>query len=100
MTLKSIIDNLTPEESSECLIIIFIAEVEKDFVASVANEIKTSFGEHVESGLIEVISPPQEFYPDLTDLRYKKEEPRRTLLNAIKARYLEHVQFIQKRDQN
>ena len=69
MTLKSILDNLSPEESRDCLIIIFVAETEKDFVAGVANEIKGSFGEHVQSGLIEVISPPQEFYPDLTGLR-------------------------------
>jgi alpha-1,3-mannosylglycoprotein beta-1,4-N-acetylglucosaminyltransferase A/B len=32
-------------------------------------QIQKKFGEHVESGLLDVISPPVEFYPDLSKLR-------------------------------
>ena len=33
------------------------------------------FSEHVQNGLLEVISPPEEFYPDLDNLRQTLGDP-------------------------
>jgi len=69
VTLKSLIDNMDKEEAADALIIVFVAETDRDFVTSVSDDIVKTFPEHVESGLIEVISPPPHFYPDWTTLR-------------------------------
>ena len=69
VTLKSLIDNMDEEEAADALIIVFVAEADRDFVTSVSEDIMKTFPEHVESGLIEVISPPPHFYPDWTTLR-------------------------------
>ncbi|CAG2202507.1 MGAT4A_B [Mytilus edulis] len=39
-----------------------------DYVESVGREVQTSFPKQVESGLIEVISPSEDFYPNLNDI--------------------------------
>ena len=68
-TLKSIFNNLQPEDERDTLVIVFIAETEMKFVASVAKSIKDSFSEQLESGILEVISPPVEYYPNWSGLR-------------------------------
>ncbi|CAB3361416.1 Hypothetical predicted protein [Cloeon dipterum] len=67
-TLQSLIQNLNQEEQNKTLIVVFVAETNLDYVLSVENEIETQFSSHVESGLIEIISPPASYYPDLTKL--------------------------------
>ena len=69
VTLKSLIDNMEREEEADALIIVFVAETDREFVASVSDDIVRTFPEHVESGLIEVVSPPPHFYPDWSGLR-------------------------------
>ncbi|XP_071128021.1 alpha-1,3-mannosyl-glycoprotein 4-beta-N-acetylglucosaminyltransferase B-like isoform X1 [Mytilus edulis] len=68
-TLKSLVNGLTAQEKRDCLIIVFIAEpYNNDYVESVGREVQTSFPKQVESGLIEVISPSEDFYPNLNDI--------------------------------
>eukprot|EP00095_Tigriopus_kingsejongensis_P003848 snap_masked-scaffold20_size707684-processed-gene-3.2 protein:Tk03848 transcript:snap_masked-scaffold20_size707684-processed-gene-3.2-mRNA-1 annotation:"alpha- -mannosyl-glycoprotein 4-beta-n-acetylglucosaminyltransferase b" len=69
VTLTSVIDNLAPEELNDCLIIVFVAETDLEFVGKVVQELRSDFAEHMASGLIEVISPPADFYPDLSGLQ-------------------------------
>ena len=60
---------MTTEEMEDSLIIIFIAETDPDSVFQISSDIQKQFHQHLDSGLMEVISPPAEFYPDLTGLR-------------------------------
>merc|ERR1719308_676154 len=53
----------------DSLIIIFIAETDPDYVYQISSDIQKQFQKHLESGLMEVISPPLEFYPDMTALK-------------------------------
>ena len=72
----------------DSLIIIFIAETDPDYVYQISSDIQKQFQKHLgkqftlsgltfdfsifqisESGLMEVISPPLEFYPDMTSLK-------------------------------
>lgn len=70
VTLKSLVDNLGAEEEADTVIIVCVAEPYDDaYVASVAADIKKAFPAQVESGLIEVMSPPPGFYPDMNKLR-------------------------------
>uniref|UniRef100_A0AAQ5WZ83 Alpha-1,3-mannosyl-glycoprotein 4-beta-N-acetylglucosaminyltransferase A n=1 Tax=Amphiprion ocellaris TaxID=80972 RepID=A0AAQ5WZ83_AMPOC len=52
-TLRSLIDKLSPEEKLDCVIIVFVGEDNT----------------RLSSGLLEVISPPATYYPDLTNLK-------------------------------
>ena len=76
---------MTLEEMEDTLIIIFIAETDPDSVYQISSDVQKQFHQarnrqkicskyfydpqHLESGLMEVISPPSEFYPDLAGLR-------------------------------
>ncbi|XP_056346500.1 alpha-1,3-mannosyl-glycoprotein 4-beta-N-acetylglucosaminyltransferase-like protein MGAT4D isoform X2 [Oenanthe melanoleuca] len=68
-TLHSLLYQLSEEQKKDCIIIIFIAEVEAEYVKSVAESVKTSFPREVQSGVLEVISPPASYYPDLSNLK-------------------------------
>uniref|UniRef100_W5MWT2 Zgc:154054 n=1 Tax=Lepisosteus oculatus TaxID=7918 RepID=W5MWT2_LEPOC len=68
-TLSSLLSELSVEEKSDCVIIVFIAEVDEQYVNSVAESIKKNFPNDVESGLLEVVSPSPYFYPNFTNLK-------------------------------
>ncbi|XP_041317720.1 alpha-1,3-mannosyl-glycoprotein 4-beta-N-acetylglucosaminyltransferase-like protein MGAT4D [Pyrgilauda ruficollis] len=68
-TLRSLLYQLSEEQKKDCIIIIFIAEVDAEYVKSVAESVKTSFPREVQSGVLEVISPPASYYPDLSNLK-------------------------------
>ena len=68
-TLESIFNNMNAKEISDTLVIILISETNLDFVHQVLAEIQTKHSHHLESGALEVISPPSEFYPNMTALR-------------------------------
>ena len=65
-TLKSIFNNLQPEDDKDTLVVIFVAETDPDFVLTLYKSIKADFQAQLESGILEVISPPAEFYPNWT----------------------------------
>uniref|UniRef100_A0A3P9JE21 Alpha-1,3-mannosyl-glycoprotein 4-beta-N-acetylglucosaminyltransferase A n=1 Tax=Oryzias latipes TaxID=8090 RepID=A0A3P9JE21_ORYLA len=68
-TLRSLIDKLTPEEKLDCVIIVFVGETDLDYVHSVVAGLEKEFSTELNSGLLEVISPPASYYPDLTNLK-------------------------------
>ncbi|KAM3613429.1 uncharacterized protein V6R79_025996 [Siganus canaliculatus] len=68
-TLSSLLFSLTPAQQQDLLIIVFVAEADADYVNSTAETIKKNFPNEVRSGLVEVVSPSQYFYPDFTTLR-------------------------------
>uniref|UniRef100_A0A7N6BAI7 Alpha-1,3-mannosyl-glycoprotein 4-beta-N-acetylglucosaminyltransferase A n=1 Tax=Anabas testudineus TaxID=64144 RepID=A0A7N6BAI7_ANATE len=68
-TLHSLIDKLSPEEKLDCVIIVFVGETDLDYVHSVVGDLEKEFSTELSSGLLEVISPPAAYYPDLTNLK-------------------------------
>lgn len=68
-TLRSIFNNIQPEEEKDTLVVIFIAETDLAFVTETAKSIKASFAPQLESGILEIMSPPAEFYPDMGGIR-------------------------------
>ncbi|XP_045406149.1 alpha-1,3-mannosyl-glycoprotein 4-beta-N-acetylglucosaminyltransferase A isoform X2 [Lemur catta] len=68
-TLHSLIDNLYPEEKMDCVIVVFIGETDTDYVHGVVANLEKEFSKEISSGLVEVISPPESYYPDLTNLK-------------------------------
>uniref|UniRef100_W5M098 Alpha-1,3-mannosyl-glycoprotein 4-beta-N-acetylglucosaminyltransferase A n=1 Tax=Lepisosteus oculatus TaxID=7918 RepID=W5M098_LEPOC len=71
-TLHSLIDKLSDEEKLDCVIIIFVGETDLDYVHSVVESLEKEeivFSTELNSGLLEVISPPASFYPDLSSLK-------------------------------
>uniref|UniRef100_A0A2K6N0K9 Alpha-1,3-mannosyl-glycoprotein 4-beta-N-acetylglucosaminyltransferase A n=1 Tax=Rhinopithecus bieti TaxID=61621 RepID=A0A2K6N0K9_RHIBE len=68
-TLHSLIDNLYPEEKLDCVIVVFIGETDIDYVHGVVANLEKEFSKEISSGLVEVISPPESYYPDLTNLK-------------------------------
>ncbi|XP_054248314.1 alpha-1,3-mannosyl-glycoprotein 4-beta-N-acetylglucosaminyltransferase-like protein MGAT4D [Indicator indicator] len=68
-TLHSLLYDLSEEQQNDCLIIILVAEVNAEYVNSVAESVKSSFPKEVQSGILEVISPPASYYPDLSNLK-------------------------------
>ncbi|XP_041055116.1 alpha-1,3-mannosyl-glycoprotein 4-beta-N-acetylglucosaminyltransferase A isoform X3 [Carcharodon carcharias] len=68
-TLHSLLDKLSSEEKLDCVIVVFIGETDLDHVHSVLDSLEKEFSTEISSGLIEVISPPIAYYPDLTNLK-------------------------------
>ena len=68
-TLKSIFDNIQSENELDSLIVVFIAETNISFVKEIAYSIKAGFAPQLESGILEVISPAEEYYPDWSNLK-------------------------------
>ncbi|XP_060521150.1 alpha-1,3-mannosyl-glycoprotein 4-beta-N-acetylglucosaminyltransferase B isoform X2 [Cylas formicarius] len=74
-TLNSLINGITPEEASDSLIVVFIAETDLEYIIQVAKELELRFPASVESGLLEVIAPSASYYPDLDKLRITLGDP-------------------------
>ena len=74
-TLRSIFNNLQPEDEKDTLVVIFVAETDPEFVLAVYKSIKAAFEPQLESGILDVISPPAEFYPNWTSLRQTLGDP-------------------------
>uniref|UniRef100_A0A4W5J7W0 Alpha-1,3-mannosyl-glycoprotein 4-beta-N-acetylglucosaminyltransferase A n=1 Tax=Hucho hucho TaxID=62062 RepID=A0A4W5J7W0_9TELE len=68
-TLHSLIDKLSPEEKLDCVIIVFVGEMDTVYVQSVVTGLEKEFSTEFSSGLLELISPPASYYPDLKDLK-------------------------------
>ncbi|NXK56049.1 MGT4B acetylglucosaminyltransferase, partial [Chauna torquata] len=63
-TLHSLLYELSEEQKNDCVIIIFVAEVSLNGVSFLH-----SFPREIQSGFLEIISPPASYYPDLSNLR-------------------------------
>jgi alpha-1,3-mannosylglycoprotein beta-1,4-N-acetylglucosaminyltransferase A/B len=68
-TITSLMQAMTKDEVQDVVVIVFIAEFDTAYVESVANDIKSRFPSEVNSGVLEIISPPRSFYPDLENIR-------------------------------
>ncbi|XP_032384269.1 alpha-1,3-mannosyl-glycoprotein 4-beta-N-acetylglucosaminyltransferase B isoform X1 [Etheostoma spectabile] len=68
-TLRSLLYGLTTLQQQDLLIIVFVAETDSDYVGSIAESIRKNFSKEVQSGMLEVISPSQYYYPDFSGLR-------------------------------
>uniref|UniRef100_A0A8C1QNH1 Alpha-1,3-mannosyl-glycoprotein 4-beta-N-acetylglucosaminyltransferase A n=1 Tax=Cyprinus carpio TaxID=7962 RepID=A0A8C1QNH1_CYPCA len=62
-TLHSLIDKLSAEEKLDCVIIVFVGEVSIYLIGL------RKFYTELNSGLLEVISPPASYYPDFSNLK-------------------------------
>ena len=90
---------MTAEEREDTLIIVFVAETDLQNVANISSLVEEKFPEvgsilislppsqllqllfllqHIQSGLLEVISPPPQFYPDFTELEQTLGKPPKT----------------------
>ncbi|KAL3879091.1 hypothetical protein ACJMK2_031405 [Sinanodonta woodiana] len=69
-TVQSLIDGMTEEEQMQCLIVVFVAEPwDKKYIQEVGDTIQSRFPDSVNKGLVEVVGPPAEFYPDMNNLK-------------------------------
>ena len=83
-TLTSLLESMSVEEMEDTLVVVFVAETDFHHVTSISILLEEKFSEvhfelpqmistlvsmqHLQSGLLEIISPPPQFYPDLTRL--------------------------------
>lgn len=67
-TLQNLLENMSEDEKRVVTIVVFIAESDFDTVRLITQEILSTFPEHCDSGLFEVISPPSNYYPDFKNL--------------------------------
>ncbi|XP_043925394.1 alpha-1,3-mannosyl-glycoprotein 4-beta-N-acetylglucosaminyltransferase B isoform X2 [Protopterus annectens] len=75
-TLNSLISELNPAEKEDCVIVVLIAETDAEYTNKVADSIQNMFPKEIQSGLLEVISPSPNFYPDFSRLRESFGDPR------------------------
>ncbi|XP_044731713.1 alpha-1,3-mannosyl-glycoprotein 4-beta-N-acetylglucosaminyltransferase A [Chrysoperla carnea] len=68
-TLQNLISGMDTTEAEDSLIVVFVGETDIEIVLQVAKEIEIRFPQHLDSGLIEIISPRASYYPDMTKLR-------------------------------
>uniref|UniRef100_UPI00358FF980 alpha-1,3-mannosyl-glycoprotein 4-beta-N-acetylglucosaminyltransferase B-like isoform X2 n=1 Tax=Myxine glutinosa TaxID=7769 RepID=UPI00358FF980 len=68
-TLNSLIHELSHEEREDCIIMVSIGETNVSFVNTMVENLQNRFGLEMDSGLLEIISPPEMYYPDFTKLR-------------------------------
>lgn len=74
-TLQNLIQNMDDEEQNETMIVVFIGETDTDYVQLVAKQIELRFGAFIENGLIEVLSPPLSYYPNMDRLKQTLNDP-------------------------
>ncbi|XP_061440894.1 alpha-1,3-mannosyl-glycoprotein 4-beta-N-acetylglucosaminyltransferase-like protein MGAT4D isoform X3 [Rhineura floridana] len=68
-TLNSLFYGIPEEQKNNCMIVVFVAEVDSDYVNSIAESIRSCFPNETLSGVLEVISPPSSYYPELSNLK-------------------------------
>lgn len=74
-TLHNIITNMEEDEQNETMIVVFVGETDIEYVQLVAKQIEVRFATYVESGLIEVLSPPAAYYPNMEKLKITLNDP-------------------------
>ncbi|XP_066488563.1 alpha-1,3-mannosyl-glycoprotein 4-beta-N-acetylglucosaminyltransferase-like protein MGAT4D [Tiliqua scincoides] len=68
-TLNSLFYDVSEEQKENLVVVIFVAEVDSEYVNGIAERIRTSFTNEIVSGTLEVISPPSSYYPELSNLK-------------------------------
>jgi len=68
-TLKSLFDAMNDLEKTDVLVVVLIAEIDDQaFVQSTIESVSKGFRFEVDTGLLDIIVPPVEYYPDLNSL--------------------------------
>uniref|UniRef100_T1J3G6 MGAT4 conserved region domain-containing protein n=1 Tax=Strigamia maritima TaxID=126957 RepID=T1J3G6_STRMM len=88
-TLQNLIENMNAAEKAEAVIVVFIAETDLEYVKLQASELEKQFEEHVNSGLLEVISPSSSYYPNFDNLRQTLGDP----MDRVKWRTKQNLDF-------
>jgi alpha-1,3-mannosylglycoprotein beta-1,4-N-acetylglucosaminyltransferase A/B len=87
-TVKSLIDNLNNDDIERLLIVIFIAEpFDIEYVRTTAHQLEKLYDKHIENGLIEIISPPIDFYPDFDKLKLSLNDDKQRVKWRTKQNY-------------
>ena len=87
-TIKSLIDNLNNDDLERLLIVIFIAEpFDIEYVRTTAHQLEKLYDKYIENGLIEIISPPIEFYPDFDKLKLSLNDDKQRVKWRTKQNY-------------
>ena len=87
-TIKSLIDNLNADEVDRLLIVIFVAEpFDIEYVRTTAHELENLYKKYIENGLVEIISPPLEFYPDFEQLKLSLNDDKQRVKWRTKQNY-------------
>ena len=87
-TIKSLIDNLNNDDIERLLIVIFIAEpFDLEYVRTTAHQLEKLYNKYIENGLIEIISPPMEFYPDFDRLKLSLNDDKQRVKWRTKQNY-------------
>lgn len=74
-TLQNLITNMEDDEQNETMIVVFVGETDIEYVQLVAKQIEVRFPAYVEAGLIEVLSPPLSYYPNMDKLKITLNDP-------------------------
>ncbi|CAJ0942080.1 unnamed protein product [Ranitomeya imitator] len=75
-TLRSLFSELSAAEKQDCVVVVFIAEVNTRYVNELADNIKDNFPLEIQSGVLEIISPPSSFYPDFSNMKETFGDPK------------------------
>ncbi|KAH8351635.1 hypothetical protein KR059_010216, partial [Drosophila kikkawai] len=67
-TINYLIQRMSPEQHSICLIVIYVGETSLEFGKYIVRELRMNHAEHLKSGLIDVIAPHLHYYPNFTQL--------------------------------
>ncbi|XP_068961514.1 alpha-1,3-mannosyl-glycoprotein 4-beta-N-acetylglucosaminyltransferase-like protein MGAT4D isoform X2 [Petaurus breviceps papuanus] len=68
-TLTSLFFQMSRLEEEDCLVVILVAEVDETYINDVAKMVKDKFPQKVNSGVLEMISPPAFYYPSFLDIK-------------------------------
>lgn len=69
-TLQSLIDSLNEDERLDVLLVVLVAEADDaDYVKATVNDIIFKFSDAMNAGLLEVIAPSRDFYPNMNELK-------------------------------
>ncbi|RNA07892.1 alpha-1-3-mannosyl-glyco 4-beta-N-acetylglucosaminyltransferase B, partial [Brachionus plicatilis] len=64
-TLKSVFDAMNEVEKNEAVVVIFIPELDdQSFVQTTIENLNITYNKELQSGLLEIVVPPAEFYPN------------------------------------
>jgi len=87
-TIKSLIDNLNNDDMERLLIVVFIAEpFDSEYVRTTAHQIEKLYDKYIENGLIEIISPPLDFYPDFDNIKLSLNDDKHRVKWRTKQNY-------------
>ncbi|XP_077302063.1 alpha-1,3-mannosyl-glycoprotein 4-beta-N-acetylglucosaminyltransferase a isoform X2 [Arctopsyche grandis] len=89
-TLHNLVEAMNSEEAADSLIIVFIAETDMEYVLQTARLIENQFPNQIESGLIEILSPPASYYPDFDKLKMTLGDS----LERVKWRTKQNLDFV------